>query len=387
MGVYRRAAIAAAMVLGCAIAISPSGALAGSHGHGARHGAGSHRIVRTVSFYAHVVRVSSKGLVVQTIDGRTLSFSAKELRHQTVAKHHRRRHGARIADVTVTSGNVVVNILGLAPGTLVQVTETTDASGKITITITLPPPPPPASASGVVSDVGDDYLTLTTSDLSDLRFIVSSDVLANLNLQTCDIVEVTYHQDAGILIADGVTQTGVSTTGDCTPTYDATGVITSISDSSVAINGDQGALSFAVDPSSGLTDGFQPGDLVDVTYTINSDNSLSATDIQFVEEQADGIVTSVGANGTTVTITDDSSGQSETFVADPNNGVQITAQAFNGVSVGDHIDIDYHQSAGKLVADTVTDDGPAAGGGPTGPTGATGATGATGSTGSTGAGH
>jgi hypothetical protein len=53
-------------------------------------------------------------------------------------------------------------------------------------------------------------------------------------------------------------------------------------------------------------------------------------------------------------LTDDDSGQSETFVAEPNNGVQINARLQRRIG-GDHIDVCYHQSAGRLVADTVTE--------------------------------
>ena len=59
-------------------------------------------------------------------------------------------------------------------------------------------------------------------------------------------------------------------------------------------------------------------------------------------------------NGGNVTITDDDTGNPDTFVADPSNGVQINSDAFNGVQVGDEIDVCYHVSAGQLVADTVT---------------------------------
>jgi hypothetical protein len=71
-----------------------------------------------------------------------------------------------------------------------------------------------------------------------------------------------------------------------------------------------------------------------------------------VVREATSVTTS--ANGGGVTIIDDSTGRPKTFGADPNNGVQINAHAFNGVSVGDHLDICYHESAGQLVADTVT---------------------------------
>jgi hypothetical protein len=257
----------------------------------------------------------------------------------------------------VSSGNVVVNIVGLQPGVLVQITEATDANGNVTITITLPPPSGEESASGIVSEVNSGAFMIQAGDGSNLRLHMSDAALSNLNLQACDTVDVTYHQNAGILIADSVNTTGTATSGACTPTQDATGKITQVSADSLTINGDQGPVTFSVSPSSGLTAGYQVGDLVDVTYTQASDGTLNATNVQFVEEDTSGQVTSVttSVSGGSLTITDDNSGQSETFHADPVNGVQINAHAFSGVSVGDQIELSYHQSAGQLVADTVTE--------------------------------
>jgi len=43
--------------------------------------------------------------------------------------------------------------------------------------------------------------------------------------------------------------------------------------------------------------------------------------------------------------------RSETFVADPSQGM------FDGISVGDGVDVIYHQSAGQMVADVVDGSG------------------------------
>jgi hypothetical protein len=311
-----------------------------------------------VSFYARVVRASANGLVVRR-DGKLLSFSAHQIKRAKMPPRHKhpKHRGHRALDIQLSSGNVVVNILGLQPGALVQITETTDDSGAVTITITLPPASGQESAGGLVTEVGRDGFMVQSSDGSDLRFHMSAQSLSSLNLQTCNTVEVSYHQDAGMLIADSVTITGSSTAGDCAPTQDATGVITQVSAAGLTINGEQGPVTFSVDPSSGRTDGFQVGDVVDVTYTQNSDGTLQATDVQFVEQDTSGRVTSVttSVGGGSLTITDDNNAKSETFNADPQNGVHINAHAFNGVSVGDQIEVTYHQSAGQLVADTVSE--------------------------------
>jgi hypothetical protein len=43
----------------------------------------------------------------------------------------------------------------------------------------------------------------------------------------------------------------------------------------LTINTDRGSLSFRVDPGAGITDGYQVGDVVDVTYTTNSDGTFA----------------------------------------------------------------------------------------------------------------
>jgi len=63
--------------------------------------------------------------------------------------------------------------------------------------------------------------------------------------------------------------------------------------------------------------------------------------------------------GGSLTITDAGTGQPDVFVAGP-GGVEIDGGAFNGVSVGDQVDVTYHQSAGQLVADTVSEQSPGA---------------------------
>lgn len=358
----RYAAISAALTVLTisAVAAPVAGAAPRNTRHTARH-------ARTVRFYATVVRADSKGLIVRTTNGRTLRFSAAQIararrplsqRHHR-ARRHRRGHVLRRAlDAVNAPGPVAINIVGLQPGVTVLITESVATDGTITITITLPPATgTQETAAGVVGDVGNDDFGITTADGTDLRFHMSADALSNLNLQSCDTVSVTYHQDAGFLIADQAQVTGASSTGDCAPTYDATGSITQVSATGLTIQSDQGAMSFAVSDSS-VTDGFQNGDVVDVTYTQNSDGSLSATDVQYVESESTGTVTSVSSSS--VTITDSSSGQSETFVADPNNGLQMTTYAFDGIKVGDALDVNYHQSGNSLIADCVNDQPPGA---------------------------
>lgn len=325
--------------------------------HGSRH---RHHKARTTSFMAEVVRSNANGVVLRTNDGKLLSFSARQIRagrtHRRFKLHHPRLvHAA--SDLSFSSGGVVINVLGLQPGTIVDVTETIADDGTITITITLPPATAAEQVSGVVTDVEDDSFTLVGADGPALRMHMAPDQLSQLGLQVCQTVDVTYHDDGGILIAESVNPTGTSTDGGCAPTTDTDGVITQVSSDSLLIDTGQGTATYAVDPSSGVTDGFQQGDLVDVTSTTNPDGSLQAINVSYVEEDASGPVTAVTTTltGGSMTVQDGDSGNSVTVNADPNSGVQINAYAFNGISVGDDVSVTYHQSAGQLIADTVSE--------------------------------
>ena len=89
------------------------------------------------------------------------------------------------------------------------------------------------------------------------------------------------------------------------------------------------------------------GDTVDVTYAQNADGSLSADDVEYVEQDASGPVTAV--SDSRITVADQASGNSYTITADP------TLALFYGVLPGDQVDVTYHQSAAGLVADAVDD--------------------------------
>jgi hypothetical protein len=128
----------------------------------------------------------------------------------------------------------------------------------------------------------------------------------------------------------------------------AEGAITQISAGRLAVSTDAGTLSFSVDPSEDLTDGFLVGDLVDVSYYENADGSLVADDVEYVEQDATGTVSAV--SDASLTLVDDATGQPETFSGDPDVGL------FDGVNAGDAVDVTYHQSAAGPVADAVADD-------------------------------
>jgi hypothetical protein len=315
-----------------------------------RHVSGSSR---TVSFYGRVVRSTTRGLVVRLSDGQHVGFTPHQIRHRHPTPRVVRRHGIR-AQLAAGAGSITLNVQGLESGVTVLITESVDGSGNVTITITLPPPAVPGvtgsqQVTGVVADVGQDALELDTADGSELRLHMAASTLAALNLNQCDTVAVTYHQDAELLIADSVQQTGTSTSGDCSGdggSDDVVGTITAVSGSGLTVSTeDQGAMTFTVD-SPDVTDGFVVGDVVDVSYDTLGDGTLDAGDVEYVEQDASGTVTAVSSGSLAVR---GDGGQTETFTADPSQGI------FDGVSVGDEVDVSFHQSAGQHVADVVDD--------------------------------
>jgi hypothetical protein len=216
-------------------------------------------------------------------DGNTFSLSSKQVSARAMAHEAAVSRTARSRDAT---GPVTVQIQGLTPGLTVLISETVDAQGHWTVTITLPP----AATSGGTIASGND------------------------------------------------------------PSEDdqvAEGTITQVSLNRVAIDTGSALLAFSVDPASGLTDGFLVGDTVDVTYAQNADGTLSADDVEYVEQDASGPVSAV--SDSRITVADQASGSSYTITADPTLGL------FYGVLPGDQVDVTYHQSAAGLVADAVDD--------------------------------
>jgi hypothetical protein len=233
------------------------------------------------------------------------------VRHEKSSKGSSKRTArSASASARASIANVTITIQGLQPGVIVLITETADGS-NVTITISFPPRSDPIAggeqlASGTVTDVADDAFVLRTDDGSDLRLHMAAAKLADLGLQPCDTLDVSYHHDAGMLIADRVDSTGVSTTADCTfggDEQDVVGTITQVSGDGLTVQArDQGAMTFSVD-SSDVTDGYQVGDIVDVTYAENGDGTYTADDVEWVEQDVPGTVTDV--SGGSMTITDD----------------------------------------------------------------------------------
>lgn len=249
------------------------------------------RAFGTIAFYAKVVRSGSKKVHLRLGDGKALSLSSKQVSAKAMA-HAAGAPVPRTAHADAASPpSVTLQIQGLAPGETVLISETVDAQGHWTITVTLP-----ASSTAV----------------------------------------------------GGGTTTGDGSGDDPSDDQVAEGTITQISDSRLAISTASGALGFSVDPGDGLTDGFLIGDVVDVSYYQNANGTLSADDVEYVEDDATGVVSTVSDGA--ISIVDAGTGQTDTFSADPGMGL------FDGIAPGDEVDVTYHQAAAGSVADAVGDD-------------------------------
>ena len=153
------------------------------------------------------------------------------------------------------------------------------------------------------------------------------------------------HGHVTITITSTFTGGAQATTTGGTPTtttpasqpQDAVGTITQVASDQLTIQTADGRRqSWSVDPTSGLTDGFLVGDLVDVTY---DPGSTTASDVEYVENTISGIATALTIGSVTV--------GNQTFLADPETIVDVL--------VGDQLTIDYHTAAAGLVADEVDD--------------------------------
>jgi hypothetical protein len=282
---------------------------------------------------------------------------------------------------------------GFDPGLLVLVTETLSRQGRTTGVAIKPAgaASPGAGAgagagaehgvSGVVTDLGSGYFAIRTGAGASVQFHMAAAKLAGSKLAPCDTVAVRYHQTAAELIADSVHSSGTSASGSCggaggggsggsggssgggsggsggtggtngstctaaTASTDVIGNVTSVSSSAITISTtSQGTMTFTLDDPT-VTDGILAGDQVDVTYSLQADCSLLASDVEYNERDAVGTVAAVSSGSLTVVSL--STGQPQTFTADPSE------QMFAGHATGDQVDVTYHLSSGQTVVDSV----------------------------------
>ena len=327
--------------------------------------------VSKLSYYASVVRSSGRHLVLRLGDGRTVKFAASSAAGGPLPSGS---SGRDVLAHMASAPTVTINIQGLAPGATVLVTETI-GGGSISISITLPTISTGSGSGsgggagsgsgggsgsgaggtivqGTVTEVDAGTFDVQASGGSALVFHMNPSALANIDMSECDTVFVDYQPAGTELDAVNVDDYGTSDLGDCSATAgssDEIGPITQISDSSITIDtADQGSLTFAVDPTTGLTAGFNVGDDVDVTYELDADGvTLDASDIEYAGTDEIGAVTAVSADS--LTFTNGITGRSETFTADPSEAM------FDGIEAGDEVDITFHLSSGLPVVDNVDD--------------------------------
>ena len=325
--------------------------------------------VSKLSYYASVVRSSGRHLVLRLGDGRTVKFAASSAAGGPLPSGS---SGREVLAHMASAPTVTINIQGLAPGATVLVTETI-GGGSISISITLPTISTGSGSGGgagsgsgggsgsgaggtivqgTVTEVDAGTFDVQASGGSALVFHMNPSALANIDMSECDTVFVDYQPAGTELDAVNVDDYGTSDLGDCSATAgssDEIGPITQISDSSITIDTtDQGSLTFAVDPTTGLTAGFNVGDDVDVTYELDADGvTLDASDIEYAGTDEIGAVTAVSADS--LTFTNGITGRSETFTADPSEAM------FDGIEAGDEVDITFHLSSGLPVVDNVDD--------------------------------
>jgi hypothetical protein len=314
----------------------PGGALAAGR-------SGAHRSVR---FYARVLRTSPQAVVLRRLDGTDVRFSADKVTQLPKAAIREQNHNAPLAHLAQGPRSANSAIESLRPGITVLVDETADRRGRVTVTIRLPGSAAPGvsrrqHAHGVIGDVSQGGFVLDTSDGAQLSLQFGAH--PPTNLQVCQTVRVVYLQSAGALIAEQVRRTGRSRQGTCAgvhPTRHLVGFITQISPAGLTVSRGQRTETFTF-TSPALAGQFQAGDLVSLTYT-----GSQASDIQYVERTATGVVTAV--SDASLTIGSGHGPRSETFVADPAQGM------FTGLTVGDRVVVTFHRTAAGQVADAAT---------------------------------
>ncbi len=220
---------------------------------------------------------------------------------------------------------------------------------------------PHSTASGVVTNVGTDSITLQLPDGSTLTPTLPAASLAYLNdnvdVSDCETMTVDYSEGASGPVVDAFMPTGISTgpisesLGDtCADEsdggIDVVGTIASLGSASLSISiPGQASQPYSVDPSLDLPDSNEVGDIVDVMYSQNPDGSLSAGSVNYVEAYTTGTVLAVDNTDGTLSVADAVTGQTDTF----GDG----DASFSGITPGEDVAVDYYVSGGQPQADDV----------------------------------
>jgi hypothetical protein len=327
-----------------------------------------------VSFYARVSSSAGGRLAIRLADGRRLSFSPGHLSEpgtppkagETVLlMASRAAGGLRVVVETVgrqSSGGGHKTGPGHGTGGgNPNGTGPTGPTGQTGPTGGTHPIEPHSVASGVVTDIGSDSITLQLPDGSTLSPTLPAASIAylsnNVDLSDCETLTVDYSTGAAGPVLDAFAPTGISTdpiseslgdtcADESDDAIDVVGTITALSSTSLtlAIPG-QASQSYSVDPALDLPDSNEVGDVVDVTYTQNPDSSLSASNVAYVEEYTTGTVLSVDSDAGTLSIADAITGQTDNF--------QDGDASLSGLTPGEDVGVDYYVTGGQPQADDV----------------------------------
>jgi hypothetical protein len=303
--------------------------------------------VHEVSFLGRVVKLGKRSVLLKLGDAKLMRLPGKPVHLSSVG------HGA------VTAGAVVlVTITFGKPGSkpTVSVASSPGASGTGPGTSGAGPGTGETGTpdvAGTITELDVAAIVVQPAAGGSMRFQVAPSVLSSIQPNVCDTVEVAYHQAAGALVADTVTETNgtpiaaCAGSGSSVSTSDneqtVTGSITQETLTTLTITNASGQAQ-TFDASVDLTNGFLIGESVAVTY---DPSSGVAWDVECNDIDAIGQVTFV--DGGEIVIVNSTTGLPQTFTDDPANG------SFDGINVGDQVDVSYYYSSGKVVVDSVRD--------------------------------
>jgi hypothetical protein len=277
-------------------------------------------LARSRTFPARVVRATAQSLTVRRADGAIVRYVSPRVAAPT-PERPLLAHVARATE----AGRAAFSLQALEAGVTVLVDAT---RGGVTVTL----PGPGASgqrAIGVVSVVAPDGFVLRLPDRTALRLHTSH----RLSLRPCETASVTYHQDLALLVADRVQRLAGGRRARGCSALGAAGTIAAISPRGLMITtGDGRSLTFSAPRTT--TGGFAVGDAVDVSYLRGR-----AIDVAYAERLARGTVT--GAGDGDMSVIDSATGRLMSFAS-------VAAP-----SIGAHVAIVYHRSAGRAVADVL----------------------------------
>jgi hypothetical protein len=223
---------------------------------------------------------------------------------------------------------------------------------------TLAVAPPEASGTGVITGTNGNSVNIELANGSTLSATLPDAAMTYAGdqgeINPCEGITLTYHQDAGGAVLDSFTPTGITTSsaipvdggGTCATQsnggLDVIGKIIRISKTGVTISASGRTFSFPLDPTNLVGGGTRRGDIVDLTFDPSAQNL--ATNIQTTEAYVTGTVTRVSTRSLTLSTP---SGGRMTFA--------VGMGAFSRIHKRQRVGVLYWVNAGVPQADVVTD--------------------------------